>query len=184
MPPRTQPPPPRKKLEPITCEDVKLIYRNFSGEARRFNPKGKRNFCVMLPDDVAHAMKEDGYHVRWLDPREEGDSPQAIVKVNVLYSERARPPRVVLITTRGKTKLGEDEISLLDWARITECDLIFRPYERVDENDGRRTVTAWLTAIYATIEEDALEQKYYDVPDSAQAIIAERGVSPDDEPPF
>ena len=37
-------------VNPITIKNAKIIYRNFKGEGSAFNPKGKRNFSVVLND--------------------------------------------------------------------------------------------------------------------------------------
>ena len=156
------------KLQPIVLEDCRIIFRNFSGEEGRFNAKGNRNFNVLLDDDVAEAMLKDGWNVKYLQPREEGDLPQARLEVSVKYGKGA-PPRVILITSRGKTPLDESMINILDWAEIEHVDMIVRPYEW--EVSGKTGVKAYLKSIYVTIREDELEKKYIDVPDSAASVI-------------
>lgn len=165
-------------LQPVLLEGVRIIFRNFSGAAQRYNAKGRRNFNVLLDQETAKRMSDDGFNVRYLTSREEGEADQPVLKVNVRYSEDKRPPRVILITSRGKTVLDEDTISVLDYAEIMNVDLIFRPYER--EVDGVRTVTAYLQSIYVTIREDELEMKYMDVPHDS-AILRSRE---EEEPPF
>jgi hypothetical protein len=66
-----------------------------------------------------------------------------------------------MVTSRGRTNLGEAEVDLLDWADITNVDLIVRPYEWTVS--GKSGIKAYLQAIYVTIEEDALELKYADL---------------------
>jgi hypothetical protein len=78
-----------------------------------------------------------------------------------LNFSKGRPPRVVMVTSRGRTHLGEDEVELLDWADISNVDLIVRPYEW--SVNGKTGVKAYLQSIYVTIEEDALELKYADL---------------------
>jgi hypothetical protein len=63
-----------------------------------------------------------------------------------------------LITSRGRTNLGEDAVEMLDWADILNVDLIVRPYEW--NVNGKTGIKAYLQSIYVTIQEDALEQKY------------------------
>lgn len=173
---------PPKKLEPIVFEGRRILFRNFSGEPGQYNEKGKRNFNVLLTDDEAVAMLNDGWNVKYLKPHDEDEQPQPRLEVTVHYGRN--PPRVILITSRGKTALDESMVNLLDWAEIENVDLIIRPYEW--EVNGKTGVKAYLKSIYVTIHEDELEQKYRDVPDSAaSAINWEETVNPKEtEPPF
>ena len=155
----------------ITLQGRRILFRNFSGEEGRYNAKGKRNFNVTLDDDEAARMLADGWNVRTLPPREEGEPSLNLLKVNVNYGGR-KPPRVVLITSRGKTNLGESDVSILDWADIVNVDLIINPYNY--EAQGRTGTTAYLDSLYVEIREDELELKYLDVPDSAQAALTEQ----------
>lgn len=155
-----------ENLEPIILEDVRLLFRNFSGEADRFNAAGNRKFNIALDEENARRMAKDGWNVRWLPPREEGDPEQPVLKVVVKYGGKGRPPHVVLITSKGKTNLTEDTIGLLDWAQIINVDCKIRPWAY--DIGGRQGIAAYLQSIYVTIDEDALERKYMDVPDRDQ----------------
>jgi hypothetical protein len=162
-------------IQKITLENARLMFKNFSGIEGQYNPAGKRNFAIFLDPDVAAEIAQMGYNVKTLRPRidvEPPEEPQDYLKVNVKYSSnpKARPPRVVLITSRGRTNLDEAQISILDWADFSNVDLIIRPYQ-YDVN-GNTGVSAYLESIYCTIQEDALERKYAEVPDSAQNSIS------------
>ena len=142
----------------VLMEGVRILFRNFSGKEGQYNREGDRNFAVLLDDTVANAMAEDNWNIKWLKPREEeeDETPQAYLPVSVNF--KGRPPRIVLITTRGRTNLDEGSVEMLDWANIINVDLIVRPYEwTVNEKSG---IKAYLQSIYVTIEEDALEMKY------------------------
>lgn len=142
----------------VLMEGVRIVFRNFSGKEGQYNREGDRNFSVLLDDKVARAMAEDNWNVKWLTPRneEEQEAPQAYLPVSVNF--KGRPPRIVLITSRGRTNLDESSIEMLDWADILNVDLIVRPYEwTVNDRSG---IKAYLQSIYVTIEEDALELKY------------------------
>lgn len=158
------------KLQPVVLENARIIFRNFSGAEGKFNAKGRRNFNVLLDDVTAEGMAKDGWNIKYLKPREEDDEPQARLEVAVSFS--GRPPRVVMITSRGKTALDESMVSILDWAEVENVDLIVRPYEwEVNDKSG---VKAYLQSLFITIHEDELERKYSDVPDSAvSALIRE-----------
>jgi hypothetical protein len=137
-------------------EDVRLLFRNFSGKPGKFNRNGDRTFTVVLDPGVAQAMAEDGWYVKWLPPREEDEGPTPILDVRVAYIWDK--PKVNLVTSRGMTELGEDEIEMLDTVDIVKVDLTLRPRRwAVDGNSG---VKAYLKSIYVTIDEDELEHKY------------------------
>lgn len=151
----------------IRIEGARIGFRNFSGEEGRFNPKGRRNFCVFLEEDIAKDMEKEGWNVKWLRPREEGDEPQAYLQVKVVFGKI--PPKIVLVTGRGKTRLDEDTVNILDWAEIQNVDLVIRPYNW--EVNGNTGVSAYVKTMYITLREDEFESKYYDVPDSAASAM-------------
>jgi hypothetical protein len=146
----------------VLMEGVRIIFRNFSGKEGQYNREGDRNFAVLLDEQIAIAMAEDGWNVKFLRPRTDVDeeaeveAPQAYLPVSVNF--KGRPPRIVLITSRGRTNLDEGSIEMLDWADILNVDLIVRPYEWTV--NGKSGIKAYLQSIYVTIEEDALEIKY------------------------
>lgn len=142
----------------VMMEGVRIIFRNFSGREGQYNREGDRNFAVLLDEQVATKMAEDDWNVKWLRPRgeEEEESPQAYLPVSVNF--KGRPPRIVLITSRGRTHLDESTIEMLDWADIINVDLIVRPYAwSVNNKTG---IKAYLQSLYVTIQEDPLEIKY------------------------
>lgn len=143
----------------VLMEGVRIIFRNFSGKEGQYNRAGDRNFAVLLDEKVATDMSEDNWNVKWLKPQEDDDNdstPQAYLPVSVNF--KGRPPRIVLITSRGRSNLDESSVEMLDWADILNVDMIVRPYEwTVNDKTG---IKAYLQSIYVTIEEDALEMKY------------------------
>lgn len=142
----------------VMMEGVRIIFRNFAGKEGQYNREGDRNFAVLLDETIANTMAEDGWNIKWLKPREEDedDTRQAYLPVSVNF--KGRPPRIVLITSRGRTNLDEDTVESLDWVDILNVDLIIRPYEWTV--NGKSGIKAYLQSIYVTIEEDPLEIKY------------------------
>ncbi len=153
-------------LKPVVMEGMRIIFRNFKGEEGPYNREGDRNFGVILPNDVAEIMLADGWNVKTLKPREDDEeqveTPWLSVSVNF---DKGRPPTIMKITSRGKTKMDEDEIEQLDWVDVAldeegnpKCDMIVRPYAW--EVSGRTGIKAYLQSMYVTVDEDDLAQKY------------------------
>lgn len=146
----------------ITLSNAHILFRNFSGNPSQFNAAGNRNFCVIIEDnELVQRLERDGWNIRYLRPREPGDDPKAYLQVKVAFPKEgstARPPKVVLVTSRGNTILDEESVGMLDWAEIANVDMIIRPYNW--EVSGKNGVKAYLKSIYVTIVEDELEQKY------------------------
>ena len=143
----------------VLMEGVTLAFRNFAGKEGKYNREGDRNFAVFLDDAAGQALLEDGWNVKTLnlrDDAEEGETPQMYLPVAVGY--KGKPPKITMITSGGRTMLGEDEVEILDWADIQNVDLIVRPYA-YDVN-GRTGIKAYLKTMFITIEEDDLELKY------------------------
>jgi len=145
----------------VMMEGVRIIFRNFSGKEGQYNREGDRNFGVILPPDTAEVMAADGWNVKWLKPREDAEDDEATetpwLGVTVNF-EKGKPPKIMLVTDRGRTALNEAMVDTLDWADITNVDLIVRPYSW--DVNGRSGIKAYLQSMYVTIEEDELERKY------------------------
>ena len=118
----------------IIIEGARIGFRNFSGKEGQFNPAGKRNFCVFLEEDLAKKLESDGWNVRWLQPRDDQENEQGYLQVAVSFDNI--PPKIIMITSGGKTILDADSVGLLDWAEISEIDLIIRPYNWVLHGGG------------------------------------------------
>jgi hypothetical protein len=158
----------------ITIENATVKFKNFSGKSSKYNPNGKRTFCVFIGSELANILSSDGWNIKHLEPRDPQDDPQAYLQVEARFDNF--PPKVVLISSKGKTLLDEENVSILDWAEIDNIDLIIKPYNWI-MNEGTKNETkgvkAFLKSIYVTITEDELERKYVDVPDNALSSLIE-----------
>lgn len=152
----------KAKLGKRSIEDTRLIFRNFTGAPSQFNAKGDRNVGVLLDPETAAAMEAEGWNVKYLKHRE-GDDPnepqQAWIKAKVSYA--IKQPKIFMITSRGKSPLGEDELQVLDFAEFQKIDVMLEP--SFYEMNGKTGYSCYVSSLYATIVEDELDLKYADV---------------------
>lgn len=150
-----------KVTDELVIANARIMYRNFSGRTSQYNPRGERNFCVIIDDpEVAEQMREDGWNVRISTPRNEEDKPEYYIQVRVRYD--GIPPKVFLVTSRNKVLLDESMVSELDNAEFKCIDLTIRPYNWTQAN-GNSGVSAYLKVGYFTIVEDPFADKYADL---------------------
>ena len=154
----------RRVTSNFSVEGARLIFKNFSGKGSQYNSEGSRNFGLLLSEEDAQMLAADGWNVKRRPPR--SDDPeryeQPWLPVKVKFGKI--PPIAVLIHSKSKIKLDEETIGQLDWTRIKNCDVIVRPYNYPASNVAPAGVAAYLKAIYVTVEEDAFEEKYADIP--------------------
>lgn len=149
---------PDEDVKTFKVEGAQLIFKNFSGTVTPYNKDGKKEFCVILDEEYAQVLIADSWTVRYLEPREEGDTPTPYISVKVNFD--VKPPRVIMLTNDGKTRtpLTNDSIGILDWADIANVDLICNAFNwHVGDKSG---VKAYLKTMFVTINEDELERKY------------------------
>lgn len=145
-----------KSVGNIVIEGARIMFRNFSGKESQFNRSGQRNFCLVIDEDLASRLVDDGWNVKHLKPREEGDSPLPYINVAVSYDNY--PPKIYLISGNSKTLLDEESCSVLDHAEIENVDIVVRPY--CWDVSGKSGVKAYVKNMYVTIKEDEFEAKY------------------------
>ena len=79
------------------------------------------------------------------------------MKVNVAYGGKV-PPELYLVAGKNMKELTQNELGLLDGARLTNVDMVVRTYHRDEE-----TCTLYLQKGYFTIEQDPISAKYADM---------------------
>ena len=151
--------------KPISLENVRIGFKNFEGREGMYNKKGERSFAVFLDGNnpknpTAEELTAEGWNVKYprvtenVDP----DAPTRDPYIQVSVAFDNFPPNVFIISNGTPTRIGAEEISMLDWAELENVDLVLRPYEwSVNRNSG---VKAYLKSGYFSIVTDAFAAKY------------------------
>lgn len=151
-----------ERVKGFSIEHAKIVFRNFAGDERQFNTKGNRNFSILLESDIAKTLIQDGWNVRYLEPRDEAEERQGYISVRVSFDNV--PPKIVLVTKHRKTILDEEDVKMLDYAEIANVDIIINPYTWTVS--GKSGIKAYVKSMYVTIVEDEFEDKYYEIPNA------------------
>lgn len=159
--PVLKPRPYKRVEEDITFRDVRLLWPNFSGEERKFNPPGSRNFALPLDEETAVQMYNAGWAVK--EKVTEDGTHLYHLKVTVKMDGK-RPPRIFLITKsrNRRMQLDESTVSAVDFAQFDLLDITIRPFNY--DINGKKGVSAYLKVLMGTLHEDELEKEYSHIP--------------------
>lgn len=165
----------------VVLQDVQLAFRNFTGRAGMYNKEGDRSVAVKLTPEWAEELTNRGWNVKYLKARDEDEMDQPFVSVKVKF-DGPRPPKVYMITKRGRTQLTEAEVEMLDWVDILNVDLVLNPYPF--NFNGNSGISIYLDSIYVTILEDELAEKYGNMDiATVDGPAMQPGTGPNPEPP-
>lgn len=161
-----------KNIENIKIENARIVFRNLSGKPDKFNPQGgKRSFSVVIDDpEFANELKREGWNIKQFNPSPDSDEePAHFISVKVSYNNI--PPHIYLCTSKNKTLLNEDTVGQLDYAEISNVDIVITPYQY--EMSGRSGISAYVKTMYVTVVEDEFASKYeYDDLDDEEIPFA------------
>lgn len=147
-------------IDDIEIEDAKIkwAFSHFDGKADTFNDPGDHNFTIILPPEQALDLQEQGWSIRKLDPREEGDDPEYTLKVKISY--RFEPPKIYLIKNGRKIRADEQDLSDIKRATTEQISVIIQPSRWVHGNNSG--ITAYVKELYAKIRQSRFEEMYED----------------------
>ena len=128
----------------LQIEDARIIYRNFGGEASKYNRDGARNFAVIIPNqEICDQLTAEGWNVKIKPPRDEDDTPFMFLPVKVKFNNRG--PNIYVQSAGNVKRLTEETVGMLDEIDIQSVDMDLRPYDwEVNGKEGR---SAYLQAM-------------------------------------
>lgn len=148
------------RRENLVIEDARLIFKNFTGREERsrtdgrvVNMEGTKKFGVIVPEDIVDQLVEDGWNVKILAPREEGDEPAHYLSVNI--SDRFFTPKITMYTKRNSVDLNMETCGQIDYADIISADVVLEPASQPGRNP-------YLRDLRVVIQESRLDEKYAD----------------------
>lgn len=114
--------------------NVNGSWSNFSGNPTRVNPGGgKRTFNVVLPENVAAALQDEGWNIKMIPPKSDDQEDILYFTEIVLNMEKKVEPDIYLCTewagTKKKTRLHGDDVSQLDDIRFARADVNIYPHQ-------------------------------------------------------
>lgn len=146
----------------LQIDDARIIFRNFRGEASKYNRAGDRNFALVIPSEkIANELVELGWNVKIKPPKEDGDDPFMYLPVKVKFNDIG--PQVYLRTGSVANKLDEEAVAVLDDIDISSVDLDVRPYDWVIQEgtkDEKRGRTAYLQSMEVVQNIDRFAARY------------------------
>ena len=142
----------------LEIEGARIVYRNFSGVAGKYNREGDRNFAVIIDDEnIAQDLLKEGWNVKIKPPRDEEEDPFIYLPVKIKFNDRG--PGVYINTfDGGLERLNEDTIGSLDNIDIVSVSLDIRAYDW--EVNGKTGRTAYLQGMEVTQNIDRFAAKY------------------------
>lgn len=158
------------KTENLVIENADIIFRNFRGIDRGYNPKHEKSFSLLVKEDRfdINAMKKDGWNLKALKPREGYENEPVNYHLPVTVRWDNFPPRIYLVTKVSrddekpryrKTMLDEETSFMIDTAEIANVNVEISHGRTYDFN-GKVGIKAYLKTMYIELVEDRFDGLY------------------------
>lgn len=141
----------------IVIENVRVIYRNFSGTPTQYNKNGRREFSVVIDEPLAITLLDEGWNVKPLKKRDETEPQMYHLPIDLGAGKY--PPKIVLLSGKRKVILEEPAFAELDVSDIEFADVLIHPRVWEDSNGGRK-IKAYLRSGYFKIRDNPLDEKF------------------------
>lgn len=147
-------------IDDLVLENTRIIHKNFEGRPGEFNRAGDRSFSAVISPELVDALREEGWTVKELPPREGIDGSESLYYIQTRVNfDSNRPPRVCIVTKNGLVELTPETVKTLDSAEIVKVDCTLHPHKWQNAN-GKSGVKAYLRNMFVTLREDVLSEKY------------------------
>jgi len=156
----------------LIIKNAVIVRRNFEGRVDNYNKSGDRTFSVVIDNELAIALKNDGWNVKF-DKRYDADDPDApaYLDVKVSYDNARYIPKIVQVTydSEGRprrTFFHKNTVANLDSADIEDVRLEINPHNYTVNNHSG--IKAYLRTMYFTLVKDPFEDEYGPFADEMQ----------------
>ena len=142
-------------------ENAEIRYPNFEGLESQFNQAGKRNFKVVVNEELAAELQEQGIRISELRRKDDTEPQRYTAKVGVYASSE-----MYLVSGRVKHPLSLENCEMIDrefrggYVRNGEVDVKF--HVSVNSRLNPPTPYLRLDAIYLPVDKDEQAEKYED----------------------
>lgn len=150
----------------IVVDDAQIIFRNFRGIDRGYNPKHEKSFSLLVNPDRfdIESMRDDGWNIKQLKPREGYEDEPINYHLPITVRWDNFPPLIYLVTKveGGKyrrTRLDEETSFMIDTAEIANVKLEIS-HGRTYDFGGKVGIKAYLKKMYIELVEDKFEEAY------------------------
>lgn len=150
----------------IMVDDAQIIFRNFRGIDRGYNPKHEKSFSLLVSPERfdIDAMKADGWNLKQLKPREGYEDEPANYHLPVTVRWDNFPPIIYLVTKvddgkHRRTRLDEETSFMIDTAEIASVKLEIS-HGKTYDFQGKVGIKAYLKKMYIELVEDRFEEAY------------------------
>lgn len=111
----------------VVVKNACIMFTNFAGEKYKFN-LGKPQFNLVLTKEAADDLRADGWNVRVMSAREEGEELTYMTNINVSFSnDGRRDPTIKLYSSldgkKACRRLTAETLGILDDIRLERINL-------------------------------------------------------------
>ena len=141
----------------LVIESAVIRKRNFEGRGDDYNAEGQRNFRLVIPDENAQELSDQGWNVKDVCAKETGEHIYYYILIKVSYKYFG--PRINVISNGRMYAWGEEDVARIDSLDIENVDLEISA-SHWERSNGKEGITAYLREMYITLKDSKLSEKY------------------------